>query len=493
MLLSRVVKSQSRDRASSTPTRRIGRYVLGGEIASGGMATVYFGRLMGEVGFSRSVAIKQLHPQYAKSPEFVAQFLDEARISARIRHPNVVSVLDVVAGDGDLSVVMEYIEGEPLSRLCRLSQSPVPAAIASAVLIQTLSGLHAAHEATSDQGEPLEIVHRDVSPQNILVGVDGTSHLLDFGVAKAASRLHTTENGQVKGKLAFMAPEQLQGAHVDRRADVFAAGVVLWELLTGERLFARAEPGATITAVLSAEVPPPTIHRPDLPAALTSVIMKALARSPSERFATAQDMALALENAVPPASALKVGAWVSSTAHESLAKRSRELRVAEEGSGPDALVDAEALRQRLQEQVARTDPSRTAEPTVTVFAQPSAPALPLSRKSMAISGSALLALSVAWLVWPRATPVVTSELPMMAEVQTKAAAAPTISPPPPSDVISPESLPTAIPISSARAGADPISHPAHRKELRTASAPANCRPPYVLDAQGRKRFKPECF
>jgi eukaryotic-like serine/threonine-protein kinase len=497
MLRSGVVTLPPRSNALSRPTRRVGRYVISSEIASGGMATVYFGRLIGEVGFSRSVAIKQLHPQYAKSPEFVAQFLDEARISARIRHPNVVAVLDVVTGDGELSVVMEYIEGEPLARLCRLAQDPVPPAVASAVLIHTLSGLHAAHEATSDQGEPLEVVHRDVSPQNILVGVDGTSHLLDFGVAKAASRLHTTENGQVKGKLAYMAPEQLQGAQVDRRTDVFAAGVVLWELLIGERLFARAEPGATIAAVLGAQVPSPAIHRPDLPPALIQVMLKALARDPSERFATAQDMALALESAVPPASALRVGAWVSSIARESIERRQQSLREAEEGSAPDALVDAEALQQRLSADTVRTDPNRNGEPTAIVFARPSTPALPLSRKSMALSGAALLALTGLFLAWPRGTPVAASAPAPMAQLAptTVVVAAPVTpaSPPTSADVISPESLPTAGTISSARAGADLISHPAPRKELRPKGPPVSCRPPYVLDAQGRKRFKPECF
>src|ERR1700733_14777693 len=190
--------------ASARPVRILGRYALYDEIAAGGMATVHLGRLIGPVGFSRTVAIKRLHQQYAKNPEFVAMFLDEARLAARIRHPNVVPTVDVVAMEEELFLVMEYIQGESLSRLFRaasVAAAPIPRSVAVTIMAGVLHGLHAAHEAKTEHGQPLDIVHRDVSPQNVLVGVDGVARVLDFGVAKAAHRVQTTQDGRIKGKL----------------------------------------------------------------------------------------------------------------------------------------------------------------------------------------------------------------------------------------------------------------------------------------------------
>ena len=184
--------------------RIIGRYVLYDEMAAGGMATVHYGRLLGPVGFSRTVAIKRLRPQFARDQEFVAMFVDEARLAARIRHPNVVPTLDVVATDGELYLVMDYVQGESLSRLLRASRAKgsIPTDVVSAIFCGALHGLHAAHEATDEHGKPLGLVHRDVSPQNILVGVEGIPRVLDFGVAMAAGRAQATGQGRIKGKLS---------------------------------------------------------------------------------------------------------------------------------------------------------------------------------------------------------------------------------------------------------------------------------------------------
>ena len=479
------------------PVRRVGRYALFGEIASGGMATVYFGRLVGAVGFSRSVAIKQLHPQYAKSPEFVAQFLDEAQLTARIRHPNVVSVLDVVARDGELFVIMEFVEGEPLSRLVRFARDPIPLEIASAVLVQVLLGLHAAHEATTENGERLDIVHRDVSPQNMLVGVDGASHILDFGVAKAASRVHTTENGQIKGKLTYMAPEQLRGADLDRRVDVFAAGIVLWELITGQRLFARGDPGATVTAVLSGFVKPPSTHRPEVSPELDKLVLKALAPNREDRFASAREMAIALEGCVPPASSLKVGSWVEGVAGDSLKERAARLREAEESTGVNAVVDAAGLQRRLADGSMNPHTSFSqptlAEPVVQRARQPAWQKLYRERPWLVRSIAALIGFGLLWalVLAFHATPKPPER--QLALSASAAAVLPSASPVPEPKAVLATDLPEEAPSAKPALTAPGTPRVVKKTTPKISAVSSNCKPPYVLDSQGRKRFKPECF
>jgi serine/threonine-protein kinase len=312
-----------------TVARNIGRYVLFREVAHGGMATVHLGRLRGVGGFARTVAIKRLHPQFARDPEFVSMFFDEARLAARIQHPNVVSVLDVVASERELFLVMDYVHGEGLSKLLKRARSngiPAPANIVCAILIDLLYGLHAAHEALSERGDPLNIVHRDVSPQNVLVGVDGVARVLDFGIAKAALRANqSTRTGQLKGKLGYMAPEQIATGTVDRRADVYSAAVVLWEALTGERLFPTLETGALIAQILTRDHRPPSQWCPDLSAGLDAIVLRGLARKPEDRYASAHDMAADLEQAVQPATPRAIGEWVMRIAGQALHVRAASI------------------------------------------------------------------------------------------------------------------------------------------------------------------------
>jgi len=302
-----------------------GRYALYDEIAAGGMAAVHLGRQLGAAGFARTVAIKRLHGGLAKDPNFVAMFLDEARLVARIRHPNVVPTLDVVSTDEELFIVMDYVHGESLLRLLQAAQRArvrVAPSIAASIVASVLHGLHAAHEAVSETGEPLGMVHRDVSPHNVLVGTDGVPRVLDFGIAKATQRVQTTRQGQLKGKLAYMAPEQLQDGRADRRTDVYAAAVVLWESLVGQRLFDGDSEGAIVTKVLAARTSAPSLLVPDVSPRIDAVVMRGLAPDPARRFATAREMALAIEAAGPLASASELGAWVASLARDGLAKRS---------------------------------------------------------------------------------------------------------------------------------------------------------------------------
>ncbi len=322
--------------AVNSTLRVVGRYALYGEIASGGMATVYLGRLLGPVGFSRTVAIKCLHPQFAKDPDFMSMFLDEARLAARIQHPNAVQTLDVVATETDLFLVMEYVQGESLARLVRESNTkrePIPTAIVAAIMCGMLHGLHAVHEARDEHGVALGIVHRDISPQNVLVGVDGVPRVLDFGVAKAAGRLQTTREGQLKGKLAYMAPEQLSGsAPITRQTDIYSATVVLWEALTGQRLHDGENEAQIFGRVLQGEIPPPSHIVPDLPSSLDQVVARGANRDPNLRFASAREMALTLEACVRPATTTEVGTWVEHLAHQKLTKRAKQVTELESSS-----------------------------------------------------------------------------------------------------------------------------------------------------------------
>jgi serine/threonine protein kinase len=292
------------------------------------MAAVHFGRLAGPSGFARTVAIKRLHPHLARDPDFVAMFLDEARLAARVHHPNVVPTLDVIASDAELLIVMEYVQGESLSKLLRAMRDRgerMPPRIAASVLAGVAHGLHAAHEATDERGAPLGLVHRDVSPQNVLVGADGVARVLDFGVAKATVRLQTTRDGQLKGKIAYMAPEQLSSGAANRLTDVYAAGVLLWEALAGRRLYEADAEGELVAKVLTGHIVPPSSVAPEVGESLDGIAMRAVDLDPARRFPTARDMALALERSGAFAMPSEVGDWVHDIAKDALASRAQRL------------------------------------------------------------------------------------------------------------------------------------------------------------------------
>ena len=341
--------------AGTSATKVVGRYALFAEIASGGMATVHLGRLLGSAGFSRTVAIKRLHPHLAKDSEFAAPFLDEARLAARVRHPNVVPTLDVVSMGDELLIVMEYVHGDSLAALfrsCRVMGTPIEPRVIGNVIAAALHGLHAAHEAVSDDGAPLGIVHRDVSPHNVLVGVDGVARVLDFGVAKAVGQLHTTRQGELKGKVAYMAPEQLTGDPVTRRTDLFGAAAILWEGLTGARLYAgNTDPEIALKVLGSSPAAPSTVRR-GLPAALDAVVLRGLEKDPERRFATAREMAEAIEAAVGLAAAREIGAWVEEMAPERLAAKAARIAEVERSRAVTFAPGSEAAEARPTEPTA---------------------------------------------------------------------------------------------------------------------------------------------
>src|SRR3954469_2553832 len=285
------------------PSHTVGRYALFEQFAAGGMATVHFGRLDGAGGFSRVVAIKRLLPHLLENREFTEMLLKEARLAARVRHPNVVATLDVVATKGDVLLVLDYVHGEALSTLCRTQakekKEQLPLAIAIGIALDMLQGLAAIHDATDEKGRSLSLVHRDVSPPNVLVGADGVARVLDFGIATALEHIEETAPERRKGKRGYMSPEQLRGERLTQRSDVFAAGVVIWELLALRRLFPADQEKEPGEAALRGDYPRVSQYRPEVPKELDDAVMRALSREPEQRFASMHELADALEAAAP--------------------------------------------------------------------------------------------------------------------------------------------------------------------------------------------------
>ena len=479
------------------PILRVGRYVLFDKLAAGGMATVHIGRLLGPAGFARTVAIKRLHASLAQDESFVTMFLDEARVAARLRHPNVVAIHDVVQTDDELFLVMDYVEGESLSSLLKLGRNrgaPIPIEIGCAIIASALRGLQAAHDVTGDDGKRLNLVHRDVSPQNILVGVNGVARILDFGIAKAAGRAQTTLEGQIKGKLPYMALEQLGGGEVDHRVDIYSAGVVLWEVLAGKPRLRAPSRQALLAVAMNAEPTPPSEHRPDVTPELDAIVMRALHRDSAQRFQTAREFALALEAATPLASAATIGNFVATMAADALSWRSAVVASVE-------THQHNSTTQLWTDEDGPLPPSPDASEVTT--GSDSAMREPSRNRRL---GAAALALIIgglgAILMYtgdeaedPPATstdPTATQQTPT-ALVETT-----TVDAPP-----QPTAAPTTSSVSppAATSNTPPPSWPKHKGTTEPPPEPTtkpeavkpNCNPPYTVDASGIQRVKIECL
>ena len=273
--------------------KSIGRYQILGLLATGGMAEVLLAKLHGPAGFERAVVLKRVLTHFARQPEFRTMFLDEARVVAGLRHPNVVQVQELGEDGDELFIVMEYVEGETVASLLKrlgTLRDRMPFAVAAHIVAEACAGLHAAHELRDERGNPREIVHRDVSPQNVMVTYDGSVKVLDFGIARAADRSTTTDAGVMKGKLGYMSPEQCQQQRLDRRSDVFSLGILLYELSTGQRLFARDTHLAAIRAVCDEPIPSPASRVAGYSERLDAIVKRALARDRDGRYATAAEM-----------------------------------------------------------------------------------------------------------------------------------------------------------------------------------------------------------
>jgi eukaryotic-like serine/threonine-protein kinase len=502
----------------------VGRYVIGESFASGGMGAIHLGRIRGAGGFARTVAVKRLFPGFANDAGFRAMLLDEARLVSRIRHPNVVPTLDVWEEENDLYVVMEYVHGVSLSHLIRRPDAgPVPVGIALGILECVLSGLHAAHEARSEDGTPLGMVHRDVSPQNILVGADGVVRLIDFGIAKAATGLQVTDPGVIKGKTGYMAPEQLVGQRVSRQADIFAASAVLWEALTNRVLLDEHGEEALSRRVTTSEDIPPSRYRDGVTAALDAIVLRGLAFRPGDRFPTAEAMAVAIRKQEVPAPAVEIAQWVQAAASDELELSEERVRLFEQAP-PDASSSVRSLP--------RAAPST---PDVTaVTTKPESPGVANGEPAENSDASHLFEgwgarWSARWSKWGRiggavavgaaavaifqwgseqrhrslgAMPATLSTPDPAASPQTGSASA--------SSSIAPGQMPAAADEGSAAhpvaASAVASSAPFHARSsqppvpaLGAKALPAargrkaSCDPPYTLDASGRKTYDPRCF
>jgi serine/threonine protein kinase len=366
--------------AASLAGRRLGRYEILARLATGGMAAVYIARAVGVAGFERLFAVKVLHPHLAHEEEFVTMFLDEARLAARIRHPNVVATIDISdTQDAGYYLVMDYVEGDHLGALMRdASKTPdhrLPTDAALRVVIDALGGLGAAHELTDDQGRPLNLVHRDISPQNIMVGQDGIARLTDFGVAKAETRLSSTREGQFKGKLAYMSPEQISGQPMDSRSDLFSLGIVLWELCTGRRLFGRFEPAVILQKIAEAEVTAPSQANRRVTPPLEAIILRCLQKDPGRRYQSAFQMHMAIEEFMKKqglsSSTLHLGRFMHTLFKQKLEddEKIREAEEAGAGLESELFSDLEPTKEAAEgaaaiEELFPTTPPTTGESAV---------------------------------------------------------------------------------------------------------------------------------
>ncbi|MER2566214.1 MAG: serine/threonine-protein kinase [Myxococcaceae bacterium] len=321
-----------------------GRYELLRKIAAGGMGQVLLAR-KGAEGFEKLVVIKRILPHLVEDEEFFAMFIDEAKITMRLDHPNIARINEFGVENGVHFIEMEYVSGEDVRRMdkrARMANHPVPLGVILRVIADAAAGLDFAHKAKDSKGNPLGLVHRDVSPQNVLVGFDGSVKLIDFGVAKAAGRAQHTATGILKGKFPYMSPEQADGLDIDARSDVFALGIVLWELLTGKRLFKGENDLMTQRLVKACQVPPPSEVEPSLPKALDAVVLKSLAKDVKDRYADAGAFRMALEdfafkNSIPASNAHLVE-FMQALYAERIAKEA-DPRTLEEDSG---LTDLDA-------------------------------------------------------------------------------------------------------------------------------------------------------
>jgi serine/threonine-protein kinase len=435
-----------------------GKYHLFATLGRGGTADVYLAVSRGPMGFSKLVVVKRLRDTLAAEASFLDMFLDEARLAARLNHPNVVHTYEVGEQDGHYFIAMEYLDGQSLQSVLRVlaknkNGSDLGPTACARIVADALAGLHYAHELKDYDGTPLDIIHRDVSPHNVFVTYDGQVKLVDFGIAKAALSRTQTEVGVLKGKVAYMAPEQAMAGAIDRRADLFAMGIVLWELLTRNRLMCGESAAATLHRLLNKPVPRVSDVLPSIDRTLDAIVARALEKDPDSRFATAQEMRDALE------------AWIASSGAPV-----RQEEIGAKLSGLFASTRADVKRQ-IQEHMGLVErasnpglPPGEPEPLVAQVGSKKSGALPLV---LTLAGTALAVVAaIAVALWGRsATPAasqapasattVSPEAPASTAASATTTAAPTDTAPPPASATT-EATGTTVASATKRAAWQPL-------------------------------------
>jgi serine/threonine protein kinase len=433
-----------------TSLSTVGRYQLLREIARGGMAVLYLARDLGIEGFEKLVVIKRMLPELAAREDMLAMFLDEARIGALLEHANLPHTYELVHESGEYFFAMEYLHGADVRRLAKAAaeHGGVPLEHAISIAIGLSAGLHYTHERRATDGSPLGLVHRDVSPRNVFVTYDGGVKLLDFGIAKTAHKRTKTRTGAVRGTLQYMSPEQVHAGRVDRRSDVFAASIVLWELTVGRGLFTGGSDYSVMAAIADGEPPAPSTVRPDYPAALEAIVMKGLRRAPAERFQTAEELQLALEQFAREHRLATSPVGLARFMRELFRERVEAYHLARE----HGTLTAQAL-----EEVSTW--SRDREPAIdTPQADPERPpretrrlgsrAARRGRRSWLALGAitAVLGAGIAWWQWPSAPAAAPTAAPPPAAAPTSAVeSAPAAPPQPPPVATAPPAPPKPRP------------------------------------------------
>jgi serine/threonine protein kinase len=340
-----------------------GQFEILAPLSVGGMGEVYLARRKGAHGFEKLIALKTIRPDLIQHEEMRRMFLDEARVLARLDHPSVAQVYDFVEQEAGLYLSMEYVPGVPLSKLMQKRQSPLPGPIVARIGVEVCRGLHAAHELTDLEGKPLGVVHRDVSPQNLMLTFDGRVKILDFGVAYMFDReATTTQTGLFKGKLAYIAPEQIAGKGADRRSDVYSLAVVMHELLTGRRLFSKGK-GALADATTRKRVPKPSTVVPEVPKELDTIVMKGLSMKVRSRYADTREMAAVLEEYLHTAGGESLESFAERELEEDKEHHRGWLQsVMDAPTGPTPATEPDRPPTKIVRPVSKTgSPSKTGE------------------------------------------------------------------------------------------------------------------------------------